>query len=359
LTEKTIARPNFSTDRSSQDYNRPSIAIPHRAMTQSPFDQLSKSYLEEFLKPIGTVERQYEVPGEAKHVDVWFIPDRNRNESIDDLGLLGEMVKTPCLIEPYHNPPTRDEIRTCLLKLLWITEDQRRKAETADEDAPKLEAPTLWVLASHISKPLLKDFHAKKKSPGIYTLGPGLRTILVSIDELPTTQKTLWIRLLGRDQTQISALREVSRLPKDHPRRNKIIRLLASWGVKIETGEIESFLGQEIIMGFSQAFLEWEEATEQRGISIGEQRGISIGEQRGISIGEQRGISIGEQRGQQEHARSLVLRLLARRIGILPAELRSKVEQLSVIQLDLLSEALLDFEQLADLTDWLDEHWQA
>ena len=51
--------------------------------------------------------------------------------------------------------------------------------------------------------------------------------------------------------------------------------------------EIESFLGQEIIMAFSQAFLDWEEATEAKGISIGEQRGISI--------------------GQQEHARSLVI----------------------------------------------------
>ena len=59
--------------------------------------------------------------------------------------------------------------------------------------------------------------------------------------------------------------------------------------------EIESFLGQEIIMAFSQAFLDWEEATEAKGISIGEQRGISIGEQREISI------------GQQEHARSLVI----------------------------------------------------
>ena len=97
--------------------------------------------------------------------------------------------------------------------------------------------------------------------------------------------------------------------------------------------EIESFLGQEIIMAFSQAFLDWEEATEAKGISIGEQRGISI--------------------GQQEHARSLVIRLLARRIGILPTELRSQVEQLSLIQLDALSEALLDFDQLANLTDWL------
>jgi Domain of unknown function (DUF4351) len=257
----------------------------------------------------------------------WFIPDRNSTEPIDDLGLLGQMAKTPCLIEPYHNPPTRDEIRTCILKLLWINEDQRRKAEAADDDAPKLEPPTLWVLASHISKPLLKDFHAHKKSPGIYTLGLGLRTILVSIDELPTTQKTLWIRLLGRDHTQVSALREVSNLPKGHPRRDKILRLLASWGVKIETGEVENFLGQEIIMGFSQAFLDWEEATEAKGIAI----------------------------GQREHARSLVLRQLARRIGILPIEVRSQVEALSLIQLDELGEALLDFDHLTHLTHWLDE----
>ena len=87
-------------------------------------------------------------------------------------------------------------------------------------------------------------------------------------------------------------------------------------------------------MAFSQAFLDWEGATEAKGISIGEQRGISI--------------------GQQEHARSLVIRLLARQIGILPTELRSQVEQLSVIRIDALSEALLDFNQLANLTDWLD-----
>jgi Domain of unknown function (DUF4351) len=288
-------------------------------MTQSPFDQLSKMYLEEFLKPIGTVERQYEVPGEAKYVDVWFLPDRNSTEPIDDLGLLGQMAKTPCLLEPFRNAPTREDIRTCILKLLWIQEDQRRQSELID-DGPKPEAATLWILASHISKPLLKDFHAHKKSPGVYTLGPGLRTFLVAIDELPTTQKTLWIRILGRDQTQLTALQEVSNLPKDHPRRNKIIRLLASWGVKLETGEIEHFLGQEIIMGFSQAFLDWEEATEKRG------------------------------------QLSIVIRLLARRIGILPVELRSKVEQLSSEQLESLSEALLDFGNLTDLTNWLTHH---
>jgi hypothetical protein len=39
-------------------------------MTQSPFDQMSKQYLEEVLSPFGMVQRQYEVPGEAKFIDV-------------------------------------------------------------------------------------------------------------------------------------------------------------------------------------------------------------------------------------------------------------------------------------------------
>ncbi|MBC7515931.1 MAG: hypothetical protein H7237_05810 [Alkalinema sp. FL-bin-369] len=47
--------------------------------------------------------------------------------------------------------------------------------------------------------------------------------------------------------------------------------------VKIESGEIENFLGQKIIIVFSQAFLDWEAATEERG----KQQGISIGQQQG------------------------------------------------------------------------------
>jgi len=49
-------------------------------MTQSPFDQLAKQYLEEFLSPIGTVDglrptighQECEIPGEAKYI--WFKP---------------------------------------------------------------------------------------------------------------------------------------------------------------------------------------------------------------------------------------------------------------------------------------------
>lgn len=84
------------------------------------------------------------------------------------------------------------------------------------------------------------------------------------IDQLPETEETLWLRILGRGETQARAIREVLNLPPNHPRRDGILRLLISWTVKIDLGEIESFTGQEGLMAFSEAFLEWEQQTQER-----------------------------------------------------------------------------------------------
>jgi hypothetical protein len=291
-------------------------------MTQSPFDQLAKQYLEDFLTPIGSVERQYEIPGETKYVDVWFTPNVPITASIDDLGLLREIAKSPALIEPYSNPPSRDDLDACLLKRLWIKEDERRKR--GDDPYPESEQPMLWVLASRISRPLLKNFFARKtrRVPGLYTLGPGQRTMLVAIDQLPTTSNTLWLRILGRGETQAEAIAELYRLPIEHPRREGILRLFAAWKVRIDLDEVQAFLDPEVVMAYPQAFLDWEEATKESS-----------------KLGQ---------------ARGMVLRLLNRRCGELMPAVRSRIEALSLPQLEQLSEALLDFGGLADLQIWLD-----
>jgi predicted transposase YdaD len=70
----------------------------------------------------------------------------------------------------------------------------------------------------------------------------------------------------------------------------------------------------------------------------------------------EQGIAEGEQRGRAEEGRSLVLRLLARRVGTLPINVEAQVQALALPQLEALGEALLDFTQLSDLTDWLQSH---
>jgi flagellar biosynthesis/type III secretory pathway protein FliH len=72
-------------------------------------------------------------------------------------------------------------------------------------------------------------------------------------------------------------------------------------------------------------------------------------------IGFERGHQQGRQEGRQEEGRSLVLRQLTRRVGVLPEEVRSQVESLSLEQLEALAEALLDFTGLQDLQGWLIE----
>lgn len=64
----------------------------------------------------------------------------------------------------------------------------------------------------------------------------------------------------------------------------------------------------------------------------------------------------GHQEGRQQGERSLILRLLTRRFGAVLLEMESQVRSLSLEQLDALGEALLDFEALADVEQWLQDN---
>jgi predicted transposase YdaD len=61
----------------------------------------------------------------------------------------------------------------------------------------------------------------------------------------------------------------------------------------------------------------------------------------------------GEQTGALKEGRSLVLRLLVRRIGEVTPEKRSPIQALSLPQLEALGEALLDFTKPTDLDEWM------
>ena len=63
----------------------------------------------------------------------------------------------------------------------------------------------------------------------------------------------------------------------------------------------------------------------------------------------QKGVQQGVQQGKQD----IVIRQLTRRIRNISPELQAQIQNLSIEQLDTLSELLLDFSAPADLTDWL------
>ena len=66
------------------------------------------------------------------------------------------------------------------------------------------------------------------------------------------------------------------------------------------------------------------------------------------------GLQEGRQEGRQEGEANLVLRLLNRRIGDISPELLPNIRSLDLEQLENLGEALLDFQSLQDLEQWLE-----
>jgi hypothetical protein len=102
------------------------------------------------------------------------------------------------------------------------------------------------------------------------------------------------------------------------------------------------------------------EPTEREGImqivTSWMEQGIEQGIERGIEQGIERGIEQGIERGIEQGERSLILRLLTRRVGPVPDRLTTNLQLLSLDQLEALGEALLDFTGLADVEAWLERH---
>lgn len=79
-----------------------------------------------------------------------------------------------------------------------------------------------------------------------------------------------------------------------------------------------------------------------------------------LEIGRNEGrteeIQIGRTEATQEGEANIVIRLLNRRCGNLSDSLQEKVRSLSILQLESLGEALLDFQDISELENWLADH---
>lgn len=112
-------------------------------MTRQPQDQFAKQYLKELLSPFGQFEISREVTGEVRQVDIYFSPVSNPPTSDLSLGVLGKILLSPCLIEPFWNQPTLNEVRSCLLKLFFFQSELQGEAKRNQEYIPELYLPNL------------------------------------------------------------------------------------------------------------------------------------------------------------------------------------------------------------------------
>ena len=292
-------------------------------MTRFIHDQFAKDYLEELLKPFGEVQAASQVAGEIREIDVLFTPFPNQTTNVELLGLLGKLATTPAIFEPFSNPASTEEICDCLLKSLEVRGALRRAAKREQTNKTKIEIPKLWILTPTASRNIISGFRGITKPdslPGIYNLPKSLHAAIVVIHQLPQTQETLWLRLLGRGTVQKRAIDELAALPLNQPYVKITLELLYNLQKNLKINQSSQTEDQELIMRLAPLYQQDRELAKQEG----------------------------EQR--------LIIRLLNRRVGEIDSLLIQKIQELSVEKLEELGEALLDFTSVTDLETWLEHN---
>ncbi len=165
-----------------------------------------------------------------------------------------------------------------------------------------------------------------------------------------------WRDFLNQHNPIASALMAKMKIePEDRPKvKAQCLRLLVA--LKLDPAKMQ------LISGFIDIYLNLDEAEEQ---VFQEELGTIESEEReqvmqivtswmktGIEQGRKEGLEEGRLEGLQRET-ELIIRLLERKIGQLTPEVEAQVKELDISNLENLGEALLDFEQLEDLTFWL------
>ena len=298
-------------------------------MSLTVHDTFAKDWLKEFLSDFGTVQIEYQISAAVRYVDVYFEP--NLAALPAPMGIFGRMIEAPCLLEPFRNPIPIAEISNCNSKSTILGHTLMRQANLEERDFRFEQRPFLWMISPTLSAYIYRGFCGHERPdwvPGIYFLPEHERSAIIAVHQLPATLDTLWLRLLGRGRVQKRAIQELMALPKAHPYRQSTLRHIAVLQKNLQARENLTNDLRGVIMTLSITYEQIEAEIRQEG----------------------------RQEGRQEEALSLILRQLQHRFRDEVTEaVRSRLTTLSLDQLELLSEDLLDFSSSEDLAAWFDQ----
>ncbi len=200
---------------------------------------LGTEYLKEITQGNNRVMISPEVIGEAELVDILFEP--NSQKSRTSLGLLGEFLSVPCIIEILRWAPNVLELEDCLRHWLTWKSEASKSIMSANETSVSTSEvssvvreeinKTLLIIVPSIASQHLQGFASRRdiNISGIYHFAPAFCTTIIVTSELPQNISTLWLRLLGRGPTQRAAIMEFNALDDNHPHCAVVRQQLREW----------------------------------------------------------------------------------------------------------------------------------
>jgi Domain of unknown function (DUF4351)/Putative transposase, YhgA-like len=211
------------------------------------------------------------------------------------------------------------------------------------------------------------------KQPSSFSISIGSKNVIQFDYEVVQLNQLNWQDFANIQNPVASAL--MSKMQMDAAERPTVklisLQLLAGLGLnpalveqisvfidtylKLNTEEEEVFNSQIATIEPKQKEQVMEIVTSwmEKGLEQGKEIGIEIGKELGREEGREEGTELGMKLGMQREAASLVLRQLQRRFGDLSQSQQESIQGLSTKRLEELGEALLDFNSITDLNNWL------
>jgi hypothetical protein len=243
------------------------------------FDQLAKQIGREALSPCGVTVLNEEVAPDAQYADIHHEPDPTRDAERARIGLLGDLARSPCIIEAFAHAPDSDEVRACMGKHLTLWRQRSRAARSGTSTDP-----FLWILAAgrpHAALAALAATRERGWPRGVYMGPPMLRIGVVVAAELPRTRPTLLARLMAGGRGLRGAIEDLAALPEDAPERLVAAGPLLSFRDAVAKKPRKTAAEREVLVAMD-AFKELREEGRREGFEQGERAGLKRGELAGL-----------------------------------------------------------------------------
>ncbi len=107
------------------------------------FDNLAKAVLFALMSDGGTVQLERETSTESQSIDVWFMPKHLPGIPAVPV-VLARLARENAVIDPFHDPPSVEDVQRCVLKQHSMFVELRRSKKS------KARLPGLWILSAGV-----------------------------------------------------------------------------------------------------------------------------------------------------------------------------------------------------------------
>lgn len=225
---------------------------------QKPYDVMARGLIEGARSGPCVVRVEEPVVADARSIDALVEPVPSRRAELAERGLLGRLGERVCTIEPFHDPPSPEEVDACLLKVLALHQRQLAAWRALDRSVRGLAParPRLWIVSAGSPDAVLSSWALGPMEGwplGCYANPSELCPHVMVVSRLPRSRATLLARWMGAGDTLSGAVADLRALPDEAWERRVLAPLLELLRQELPRMGIDVYTPEEEAMRYEEA----------------------------------------------------------------------------------------------------------